>query len=575
MSDSLAANINDSNVNCVEHAVTLVDYSVNDNLNEVNYKVNLEDNDLDYMSCEEEEETTDDEFDLNDLNKVIIDTFNQMTINREEDSWVMSETQRGYRKLFSNGYGYIRDGKPYTNKNGQVKQYWKCENDQCIGRGWSNEFMPPFELTSAHCIWHEPNKTKVKVNLMVEEVNKAAKNSREKPGSIMKNIVKDVDEDVLRSMPSQSAIKQRITRKRKKNEIHIKEPVDLKSLVVPDQYKKTYRGKLFLIDDSKDDDRVLLFSTDDNLKLLSKHRDWLGDGTFKILPLLFLQLYSILVEINNFIIPLAFGLLPNKTQRTYLKFFSMLKKRLTSNPNSINVDFEKAVFNAVQKTFGAGVEIYGCYFHLSQNFFKHVRKMEFYIMYLTDTHVKQCFLFTQALAFLPSKDVLSGFLIVKQFCIENCARFMPFLDYVEKYYIGGRDSISNKRHKAYFPINTWNLHLRILENKPRTNNKVERFNQKIQIDSGGHHLSCLNMIEVLRLEQGNTEAVLAKIDVGAENAKNKLNLELDRAYVNVLKQYDSNLIFDFIKKISHIIQSFNEKLSKQTKKKTTDGADDE
>ena len=83
------------------------------------------------------------------------------------------------------------------------------------------------------------------------------------------------------------------------------------------------------------------------------------------------------------------------------------------------------------------------------------------------------------------------------------------------------------------------------------------------------------MIEVLRLEQGNMEAVLAKIDVGAENAKNKLNLELDRAYVNVLKQYDSNLIFDFIKKISHIIKSFNEKLSKQTKKKTTDGADDE
>jgi hypothetical protein len=141
-------------------------------------------------------------------------------------------------------------------------------------------------------------------------------------------------------MPSQTAIKQRVTRKRKKNKIQIKEPVDLKSLVVTDQYKKTYRGKLFLIDDSKDDNRVLLFSTDDNLNLLSKHRDWLGDGTSKILPLLFLQLYTILVEINNFIIPLAFGLLPNKTQKTYLKFFSLLKKRLTSYPNSINVDFE-------------------------------------------------------------------------------------------------------------------------------------------------------------------------------------------------------------------------------------------
>jgi hypothetical protein len=180
--------------------------------------------------------------------------------------------------------------------------------------------------------------------------------------------------------------------------------------------------------------------------------------------------------------------------------------------------------------------------------------MEFYIIYLTDSHVKKCFLFTQALAFLISKDMLSGFLIVKQFCGENCAQFMPFLDYVEKYYIGGRDSVSDIGQKAYFPINTWNLHSGILENKPRTNNKVERFNQKIQIDRGGHHLSCLNMIEALRFKQGNTEAILAKIDVGCENSKNKFNLDLDKAYQNVLKQYDPNKIFDFIKKISHIIK---------------------
>jgi hypothetical protein len=54
------------------------------------------------------------------------------------------------------------------------------------------------------------------------------------------------------------------------------------------------------------------------------------------------------------------------------------------------------------------------------------------------------------------------------------------------------------------------FHLRIIfDNKPRTNNKGERFKQKIQIDSGGQHLSCLNMMEALKLEHGNTEAVLA------------------------------------------------------------------
>ena len=35
---------------------------------------------------------------------------------------------------------------------------------------------------------------------------------------------------------------------------------------------------------------------------------------------------------------------------------------------------------------------------------------------------------------------------------------------------------------------------------------------KNEIDSGGHHLSTVNMIEALRLEQENTEAILAKIE---------------------------------------------------------------
>ncbi len=104
--------------------------------------------------------------------------------------------------------------------------------------------------------------------------------------------------------------------------------VNLKDLVIPDKYKETYSGKLFLIDDSNDDERVLLFSTKKNLKLLSENLDWLGDGTFKILPLIFFQLYTILVVINNFIIPLAFGLLPNKKQKIYEKVFSMIFKEL-------------------------------------------------------------------------------------------------------------------------------------------------------------------------------------------------------------------------------------------------------
>ena len=47
-------------------------------------------------------------------------------------------------------------------------------------------------------------------------------------------MIKDNDDDVLAKNPSHNAFSQLIRRERRKNEVTIKEPVDLKELVVPD-----------------------------------------------------------------------------------------------------------------------------------------------------------------------------------------------------------------------------------------------------------------------------------------------------------------------------------------------------
>ena len=172
-----------------------------------------------------------------------------------------------------------------------------------------------------------------------------------KSNAIINDIIKDNDDAVLRKIPSHSAFKQVISREIKKNKVdNFKGPIDLKELIVPEHLKKTYRGKLFLLEDSNDEERVLLFSTEQNMKLLSSNSDCFGDGTFKILPLSFYQLFSVLVMINNYISPLAFGLLPNKKQKIYVKFFSLNKKHLNAYPNSINVDFERAVLLLVKSS---------------------------------------------------------------------------------------------------------------------------------------------------------------------------------------------------------------------------------
>ena len=302
------------------------------------------------------------------------------------------------------------------------------------------------------------------------------------------------------------------------------------------------------------------------MKLLSKHTAWMGDGTFAIIPFVFLQLYTILTVVNNFALPLAFGLLPNKKIQTYVKFFSMIFKRVTSSPTSFNVDFELAVFSAAKKVFGTNIEIYGCYFHLSQSFFRNVQQKGFYIMFVTKPFFKKCFLLTQALAFLPIEDVLSGFLEVKNFAKTNCTEYLDFLSYIEEYYIGEEDKRSKKRKKPRYDIPTWNVHDRILNNKPRTSNKIERFNKEFSLDTGSYHLATNNLIEHLRLEQGHTESLIVQINLGKENSKNKLYQQLDDSYVNMLTNYDRNDIFSFLKNISIVIESFNEKLNKNRKK---------
>jgi hypothetical protein len=85
--------------------------------------------------------------------------------------------------------------------------------------------------------------------------------------------------------------------------------------------------------------RVLLFATDESLNILARTRTILADGTFRITPYLWYQVFT-----HSFV-PVAFGLLPDKkrywyklqceqiikltvSRRSYDDLFSLLKKSL-------------------------------------------------------------------------------------------------------------------------------------------------------------------------------------------------------------------------------------------------------
>ena len=91
---------------------------------------------------------------------------------------------------------------------------------------------------------------------------------------------------------------------------------------------------------------MIVFSTPKFLSLLEQSNTWYADGTFKVFPEYFFQLYTIHAEKDGHVYPCVYAL-PDKRECTY----SILLRKLLElfpglNPTNIMVDFEKAAINA-------------------------------------------------------------------------------------------------------------------------------------------------------------------------------------------------------------------------------------
>ena len=77
--------------------------------------------------------------------------------------------------------------------------------------------------------------------------------------------------------------------------------------------------------------RVVLFTTNAHLKLLSKTEEILADGTFRITPPPWKQSFIISAKVTSDVfVPVVFVLLPDKKRESYDSMFSMLAEILES-----------------------------------------------------------------------------------------------------------------------------------------------------------------------------------------------------------------------------------------------------
>ena len=132
--------------------------------------------------------------------------------------------------------------------------------------------------------------------------------------------------------------------------------------------------------------RILLFSTDEHLKILSRSREILGDGTFRITPSLWTQVFIISAHVSQDVfVPTVFAFLPDKIKESYDGMWSTLEDKLKENKLSLSAeyfmsDFELNIRNTFSDHFPE-ITTKGCAFHMMKGMFSKVTKSGFKIDY--------------------------------------------------------------------------------------------------------------------------------------------------------------------------------------------------
>jgi len=210
---------------------------------------------------------------------------------------------------------------------------------------------------------HESQDQAIAITKLRASLKEHAAGSRGTVTQLIADHTTDTPVNIRADLGKPETIKRSLRRERSK---HMpKNPASLRELTLDGEWTTTVDGDSFLVYDNRADssDRILVFGTHLRLRRLASSDSWFMDGTFDVAPLLFTQLYVIRVPVAESAVTCIYAFLPNKHQETYEELFTAIQDRCNQlgfnvNPTTVALDFEQAVMNAIQSTFGPHVHIH-------------------------------------------------------------------------------------------------------------------------------------------------------------------------------------------------------------------------
>ena len=224
--------------------------------------------------------------------------------------------------------------------------------------------------------------------------------------------------------------------------------------------------------------RVVMFSTNALLDVLARGKQILGDGTFKITPSLFHQVFCISsqVDLDGTFVTCAYVLLPDKTKESYNVMFSMLKEALSRRGLELSAeyfmsDFEINIRQSFMKYFPT-VMVKGCIFHYAKAIVGKVNKKGFKAEFSDLKNHGAFNAFVRAILGLPyvplirlNEGIRNLYILCKKLHNKQRKFGISMIKYVESVWVRGN----------YPPI-TWNV---ANHDGAATNNASEAHNRKL------------------------------------------------------------------------------------------------
>lgn len=367
----------------------------------------------------------------------------------------------------------------HKHQNRGDNTHWRCSNKNCTAKLTTNivDLADGVEnnirvlRAEEHC--HPPETERIERGIMRQRLVDEVMQDPSRPS------IRVYSAEVVRvrrqgggdrlSLPSFQGVRSTMQRARSATLPAI--PANLDDVHVQGIWSETWAQERFLLH-VDNDWGILVFATDENLQRLRQCRTVYMDGTFKSCPRPYNQVFTILGNLNGFVIPFVHVLMAERTIGHYRQALQAVKtgvRRSTHHnwrPRLIVSDFELALRTAIETELPA-TRIGGCYFHFNQALWRKIQELGLSAPYQQNQRLKEVIRKVMAIGYLPLAVVHMNFTALvgarrTQRLTARYPQLADFLTYVSNTYV---------RHRATFPPPVWNVYDRGMDQ--RTNNHVE------------------------------------------------------------------------------------------------------